>query len=70
MGPYYGFEELRKMEDPIFQGKDWLSQRPRVQTAPIVPRPGPFDAFETDEAYDTPSAESYNKLPICVGGGN
>jgi hypothetical protein len=66
MGPYYGFEELRRMEDPIFQGKDWLSQRPRVQTAPIVPRPGPFDAFDTDDAYDTPSFESYNKLPVCV----
>ncbi|MDR1341324.1 MAG: hypothetical protein LBK58_14920, partial [Prevotellaceae bacterium] len=68
MGPYYGFEELRKMEDPLFQGKDWLSQRPRVQTAPIVPRPGPFDAFETDGAYDTPSPDSYNKLPVCVKG--
>jgi hypothetical protein len=66
MGPYYGFEELRKMEDPVFQGKDWLSQRPRVQTAPIVPRPGPFDPFYTDEAYDTPSPDSYNKLPTCV----
>jgi hypothetical protein len=66
MGPYYGFEELRRMEDPIFQGKDWLSQRPRVNTAPIVPRPGPFDAFETDEAYDIPSPDSYNKLPACV----
>ncbi|MDR0725211.1 MAG: hypothetical protein LBF59_04285, partial [Prevotellaceae bacterium] len=67
MGPYYGFEELRKMEDPIFQGKDWLSQPPRVNTAPIVPRPGPFDAFETDEAYGTPSHDCYNKLPVCVG---
>ncbi|MDR1381804.1 MAG: hypothetical protein LBJ47_10060 [Tannerella sp.] len=68
MGPYNGFEELRKMEDPIFQGKGWLSQRPRIQTAPIVPRPGPFDAFETDEAYDTPpSPDSYNRLPLCVG---
>ncbi|MDR3340939.1 MAG: hypothetical protein LBT25_12785, partial [Candidatus Symbiothrix sp.] len=66
MGPYYGTEELRKMEDPIFQGKDWLSQRPRVQTAPIVPRPGPFDPFDTDDAYNTPTEDKYNKLPVCV----
>jgi hypothetical protein len=66
MGPYVGAEELRKMEDPIFQGKEWLSQRPRVQTAPIVQRPGPFDPFATDEAYDTPATECYNKLPASV----
>ncbi|MDR1896688.1 MAG: hypothetical protein LBR10_07860 [Prevotellaceae bacterium] len=66
MGPYYGAEELQKMEDPYFQGKDWLSQRPRVQTAPIVPRPGPFDPFETDEAYDTPDAMRHNSLPNGV----
>jgi hypothetical protein len=66
MGPYNGAEELLDMEDPIFQGKDWLSQRPRVKTAPIVPRPGPFDPFETDEAYDTPVAGAHNRLPACV----
>jgi hypothetical protein len=66
MGPYYGAEELRQMEDPVFQGKDWLSQRPRIQTAPIVQRPGPFDPFETDDAYDTPPVECYNELPAGV----
>jgi hypothetical protein len=66
MGPYNGAEELQKMEDPTFQGKDWLSQRPRIQTPPIVQRPGPFDPFATDEAYDTPAAECYNKLPASV----
>jgi hypothetical protein len=63
MGPYNGAEELLRMEDPLFQGKDWLSQRPRVKTAPRIQRPGPFDAFETDDAYDTPDAGCYNKLP-------
>jgi hypothetical protein len=66
MAPYNGFEELQQMEDPVFQGKDWLSQRPRIKTAPIVHRPGPFDPFETNEAYDVPSPDDYNKLPSCV----
>ena len=66
MGPYYGFEELQNMEDPIFQGKDWLSQRPRVKTAPIVPRPGPFDPFFTDNAYDAPDQTKRNNLPEGV----
>ncbi|MDR0814480.1 MAG: hypothetical protein LBN37_01875, partial [Bacteroidales bacterium] len=63
MGPYYGTEELRKMEDPIFPGKGWLSQQPRICTAPIVQRPGPFDPFYSDEAYDTPPQEIFNQLP-------
>ena len=68
MGPYYGAEEVRKIEDPIFQGVDWISQRPRVHTAPIVQRPGPFDPFDTagDEAYHTPSPDKYNALPSGV----
>ncbi|MDR2642943.1 MAG: hypothetical protein LBC74_09130 [Planctomycetaceae bacterium] len=68
MGPYYGAEELRQFEDPLFQGKDWLSQKPRVATAPIVPRPGPFDAMhpELDSAYDAPDPSQYNTLPAGV----
>ncbi|MDR2168825.1 MAG: hypothetical protein LBP59_01625 [Planctomycetaceae bacterium] len=68
MGPYYGAEELRQFEDPIFQGKNWLSQKPRVATAPIVPRPGPFNAMhpELDPAYDTPAPSQYNELPAGV----
>ena len=66
MGPYYGFEELQRMEDPVFTGRDWLSQRPRVKTAPIVPRPGPFDPFFTDEAYDSPDQTKRNDLPEGV----
>ncbi|MDR0520833.1 MAG: hypothetical protein LBH00_03145 [Planctomycetaceae bacterium] len=63
MAPYYGAEELRCMEDPIFPGAEWLSQRPRIATAPIVQRPGPFDPFYPDPAYDAPKAEQYNALP-------
>ncbi|MDR1959267.1 MAG: hypothetical protein LBQ54_09550 [Planctomycetaceae bacterium] len=66
MGPYYGTEEVRCMADPIFQGKDWLAQTPRVMTAPIIQRPGPFDPFETDSAYDTPDPSKYNALPAGV----
>ncbi|MDR2170065.1 MAG: hypothetical protein LBP59_07985 [Planctomycetaceae bacterium] len=66
MGPYYGTEEVRCMEDPIFQGKDWISQTPRIKTAPIVQRPGPFDPFQTDSAYDNPDPKNYNALPYGV----
>ncbi|MDR2761002.1 MAG: hypothetical protein LBB88_00185 [Planctomycetaceae bacterium] len=66
MGPYYGTEELRCMEDPIFQGKDWISQPPRIKTAPIVQRPGPFDPFQTDSAYDVPDPSKFNALPYGV----
>lgn len=68
MGPYYGAEEVRCMEDPIFQGKDWISQRPRIMTAPIIQRPGPFDPFftDTDSAYETPDPQKYNALPVGV----
>jgi hypothetical protein len=68
MGPYNGAEEVRKMEDPRFVGKDWISQPPRIHTAPIVQRPGPFDAFHPDEdpAYFPPTADKYNALPYGV----
>jgi hypothetical protein len=66
MGPYYGTEEVRCMEDPIFQGKDWISQTPRIKTAPIVQRPGPFDPFQTDSAYDNPDPKKFNALPHGV----
>jgi hypothetical protein len=66
MGPYYGAEEVRCMADPIFQGKDWISQPPRVMTAPVVPRPGPFDPYFYDSAYDAPPKEKINALPAGV----
>lgn len=43
MAPYRGAEEIREIDDPDFQGIDWLSIRPRVRTAPIITRPGPVD---------------------------
>ena len=43
MCPYQGDEELRQLDDPVFQGVDWLSIRPRIKTAPTIVRPGPVD---------------------------
>lgn len=43
MCPYLGAEEVREMDDPVFQGVDWLSVRPRIKTAPTIVRPGPVD---------------------------
>jgi hypothetical protein len=65
MGPYYGSEELRQMADPLFDGKSWISQPPRIHSAPLVQRPGPFDTFHPDEdpAYDPPAPSRHNALP-------
>ena len=38
-----GDEEIRELTDPVFQGVEWLSVRPRIRTAPRVVRPGPVD---------------------------
>jgi hypothetical protein len=43
MCPYLGDEEVRAIPDPEFQGMDWLSIRPRIETAPVITRPGPLD---------------------------
>jgi hypothetical protein len=43
MCPYLGEEEVRAIPDPEFQGVDWLSIRPRIQSAPVIVRPGPVD---------------------------
>lgn len=43
MGPYLGDEEVREIDDPEFQGIDWLSIRPQIKNAPVVVRPGPID---------------------------
>ncbi|MDO4569563.1 MAG: LamG-like jellyroll fold domain-containing protein [Planctomycetia bacterium] len=63
MCPYRGAEEVRNLEDPQFEGVEWISVRPRIKTAPRVQRPGPFDAFHTDEdeAYAPP--KEINSLP-------
>jgi len=42
MCPYRGDEEVRAIDDPDFQGIDWLPVRPRIKTAPRVSRPGPL----------------------------
>ena len=68
MTPFSGAEELRRLEDPKFGGSSWLSIRPRINTAPVVPRPGPFDNFYTDEdpAYFAPDPAKFNALPNGV----
>jgi hypothetical protein len=43
MAPYRGAEEVRELDDPEFQGVDWLAIRPRIKTAPKIVRPGPVD---------------------------
>jgi hypothetical protein len=43
MCPYNGDEEVRQIDDPVFQGVDWLAIRPRIKTAPTIVRPGPVD---------------------------
>ncbi|MDO4574680.1 MAG: LamG-like jellyroll fold domain-containing protein [Planctomycetia bacterium] len=65
MCPYYGSEELREMDDPVFTGVDWLPVKPRIHSAPVIPRPGPLDALhpEKDSAYACPDMERVNRLP-------
>jgi hypothetical protein len=41
--PYLGDEEVREIDDPVFQGVDWLAIRPKIKTAPRIVRPGPVD---------------------------
>ena len=43
MCPYNGDEEVRMIDDPQFQGVDWLAVRPRIKTAPRIVRPGPVE---------------------------
>ena len=42
--PYLTDAEIRAEKDPVFPGSDWLSQKPRLETAPLPVRPGPFSA--------------------------
>ncbi len=55
MCPYMGSDDVHNMPDPKFQGSDWLAVPPRLETAPVVKRPGPFDPFgKKDDAYGAP----------------
>lgn len=49
MCPYRSDDAIREMEDPVFQGSDWLAIKPRLKTAPIVIRPGPFKAHDNGD---------------------
>ena len=44
MCTYLSDEDIHAMEDPCFQGCDWLAIKPRLKSAPVVIRPGPFTA--------------------------
>jgi hypothetical protein len=44
MCPYLSDEDVRAEEDPQFQGCEWLAIKPRLKTAPVLIRPGPFSA--------------------------
>ncbi|MGL6195752.1 MAG: hypothetical protein ACRC2T_13130, partial [Thermoguttaceae bacterium] len=68
MCPYLGSDDIRKMPDPKFQGSDWISIPPRLETAPTPRRPGPFDPFETDSAYQCPNPEMIFGNPIKTDG--
>lgn len=57
MCPYLGTDDIRRLPDPKFQGSDWLAIPPRLETAPVVRRPGPFDPWGIDDAYDPPKKE-------------
>ena len=43
MCPYRGAEEIRAIDDPEFQGVEWLAIRPKIKHAPRIRRPGPID---------------------------
>ncbi len=43
MCPYRGADEVRAIDDPEFQGVDWISVRPKIKTAPVIARPGPIE---------------------------
>ncbi len=44
MCTYLSDEDIAAMEDPQFQGSDWLAIKPRLKSAPVLIRPGPFPA--------------------------
>ncbi|MDP6116119.1 MAG: hypothetical protein QGG53_30030 [Planctomycetota bacterium] len=43
MCPYRGDDEIIEIDDPVFQGVDWLAIRPKIKTAPRIIRPGPVN---------------------------
>lgn len=42
--PFLTDADIREEDDPVFQGMEWLSQKPRLKSAPTPVRPGPFSA--------------------------
>jgi hypothetical protein len=44
MCPYLTDADIRESPDPVFQGSDWIPVKPRMKTAALPVRPGPFSA--------------------------
>jgi len=47
--PFLTDADIREEPDPDFAGWDWISVRPRMKTAPVPVRPGPFHAHADPE---------------------
>lgn len=47
--PFLTDADIRAEKDPVFQGVDWLPQKPRLETAPTPVRPGPFSVHADEE---------------------
>ncbi len=66
MCPYLGSDDIRRLPDPKFQGCDWLAVPPRLETAPVLRRPGPFDPWGNDKAYDPPREDKIYANPAVL----
>ncbi|MCL1920264.1 MAG: hypothetical protein FWG50_04175 [Kiritimatiellaeota bacterium] len=67
LGPYRSDDEIRAEDDPVFQGSEWIAIKPRLKTAPIVVRPGPFPA-DSHSIADWPNAETVRQPPSKPNG--
>jgi hypothetical protein len=49
MCPFRSDDAIRQEDDPQFQGSDWLAIKPRLKSAPVLIRPGPFKAHDNGD---------------------
>jgi len=49
MCPFTDDTEIRKEDDPQFQGSDWIALKPKIKNAPVLVRPGPFPAHDVGD---------------------
>lgn len=50
--PFLTDADIREDPDPQFPGVDWIIQKPRLKTAPIPVRPGPFSVHADPETVE------------------